>query len=250
MDSEKSNSEKPHEKYNYVEGFKPRLLVVDDEPQIRKILSDYLADHFVLSTASNGKDAVEVARAWKPDLILMDVMMPELDGVGACRLLREHDETRHIPVLMLTAANTATERVRAFDFGADDFISKPFEFEELVARLHGKYRRAKQIRVAPVELHLCGNLTLNAKSHEVKLNGSDLSLSPAEYGILKLLIEHQGEVVTRKDILKSVWEDARRKDRLMDAHLTSLRKKIEGFSGEIQTLYGLGYKIISQSTKL
>jgi DNA-binding response OmpR family regulator len=232
------------EKYSYIEGFKPRLLVVDDEPQIRTILSEFLADHFTLSTASNGKDAIEVARKWKPDLILMDVMMPEMDGVGACRALRENEETRHIPVLMLTAANMSSERVRAFDSGADDFISKPFDFDELVARLHGKYRRAKEIRHAPVDLFTCGNLTLNPKSHEVKISGGLLSLSPAEYGILKLLLEHVDEVVTRKDILKSVWEDARRKDRLIDAHVTSLRKKIDHFSGEIQTLYGLGYKII------
>src|SRR5690606_16143791 len=109
----------------------PKLLILEDEPQIRSLLNQFLAEKFTNETASNGKNAEEKPKHSKPDLILMDIMRPEMDGVTACKVLRESDFTRHIPVLLLTAANTTTERMRAFDLGADDFISKPFEVDEL-----------------------------------------------------------------------------------------------------------------------
>lgn len=221
----------------------PKLLVVDDEPQIRVLLKEFLTDHFQVTLGSTGREAVELARKTRPDLILMDIMMPELDGVAACDQLRQLPETKHIPVLMLTAANTSIERIRAFNYGADDFISKPFEIEELITRLNSKLKRSRELgKVSEVVLSL-GNMSLNVQSREVTVAGNNVDLSPSEFGILQLMMSRAGTVVTRKEIMDVVWEDQTKNDRLIDAHVTSLRKKIAKFDGEFQTVYGAGYRI-------
>lgn len=222
---------------------KKKLLVADDEPQIRLLLKELLSDHFEMEVVSNGKDAIQVARTFRPDAILMDIMMPDLDGVSTVQKLRLDDHTRHIPVLMLTAANTSQERIRAFNFGADDFISKPFELEELVSRIQSKLIRAQQLRALPPDRLEVNNLMMDLRSREVFISQKALDLAPVEFGILQLLMVNLGQVVSRKDIMKDVWEDGRKSDRLIDAHVTSLRKKIEGFQGELQTVYGAGYRM-------
>ena len=222
---------------------KPKLLIVDDEAQIRLLLKEFLSEEFETETATNGIEAVSLARSWHPHIILMDIMMPQMDGIHACEVLRGDETTRHIPVLMLTAMNTSQDRIKAFNLGADDFISKPFEVEELLSRLKSKLRRGKELRNIPPELVNIGNLILDVRSREVKISESLIDLSPAEYGILQLLLARQGEVVSRKEIMNEVWEDGKKSDRLIDAHVTSLRKKISPFTGEIQTVYGEGYRI-------
>lgn len=222
---------------------KPKLLIVDDEPQIRMLLGEFLSEQFDVNFAANGKEALQNTKTCRPDIILMDIMMPEMDGLDTCRVLRESDETRHIPLLMLTAANTSQERIRAFNLGADDFISKPFEVDELLSRLKSKIRRMNELRNIPRDETVIGNLSMDLRSREVKINEGLVDLSPVEYGILKLLIARVDEVVTRKEIMKEVWEDGRKSDRLIDAHVTSLRKKISNFSGAMQTVYGEGYRL-------
>jgi DNA-binding response OmpR family regulator len=222
---------------------KPKLLIVDDEPQIRMLLGEFLSDHFDVAFAANGKEALINTKTYRPDIILMDIMMPEMDGLETCKVLRENDETRHIPLLMLTAANTSQERIRAFNLGADDFISKPFEVDELLTRLKSKMRRMNELRNIPRDESKVGNLSMDLRSREVHIGEQLVELSPAEYGILKLLLAHLDEVVSRKEIMKEVWEDGRKSDRLIDAHVTSLRKKIALFSGSMQTVYGEGYRL-------
>jgi len=221
----------------------PKLLIVDDEPQIRELLAEYLSSEFTIRLAKNGKESVEIAKEWKPDLILMDLMMPEMDGVTACQKIREFDHTRHIPVLMLTAANSSNERKSAFGQGADDFISKPFDLEELKVRLHSKLKRVQDVQNAVSDQISVGNLHLDDRKMEVRIAEDLLDLSPVEYGILKLMMNSLDQVVTREKIMKTVWEDESKSNRLIDAHITSLRKKIAPFSGEFQTVYGSGYRL-------
>jgi len=225
----------------------PKLLVIDDEPQIRVLLREFFSDHFEVTVGATGKEAVALSRSVKPDIILMDMMMPELDGVSACDQIRQTPETRHIPVLILTAANTSMERMRAFNLGADDFISKPFEIEEVLTRLKAKLKRSQELgKVFESEFKL-GNLSLNVQSRVVRVSGQELDLSPSEFGILHLLLKRVGLVVSRKEIMEFVWEDQTKNDRLIDAHVTSLRKKIGEFDGEFQTVYGSGYRISKKS---
>ena len=228
---------------NIMEMTKPKVLVVDDEAQIRNVLNDVLGEDFEIKSAANGREGIDIAKSWHPQLILMDVMMPEMDGMTACEHLRKEETTRHIPVLMLTALNSSQDRVKAFNLGVDDFIPKPFEIDELLSRVKSKLRRTKELRNIPPETVTLGNLLLDVRSREVKINDGIIDLSPAEYGILQLLLARVGEVVSRKEIMNEVWEDEKKSDRLIDAHVTALRKKIAGFSGEIQTVYGEGYRV-------
>jgi DNA-binding response OmpR family regulator len=220
-----------------------KLLIVDDEIQIRQLLNEYLSEFFIVEMAQNGVEAVEKATSWKPDLIIMDMMMPEMDGIEACKMLREQDFTRHIPVLMLTAANTSTERMKAFNFGVDDFISKPFEFEELRIRLMSKLKRSNDLQnVMTAQINI-GNLHLDDRKREVTIAGENIDLSPVEYGIVKLLMNCVDQVVSREKIMKSVWKDESKSNRLIDAHMTALRKKFSKFDGDFQTVYGAGYRL-------
>ncbi len=220
---------------------KPKLLVVDDEHEIREIVREVLQDHFDVIEAENGKQAVDMAQRNLPDMILMDVMMPEMDGIAATESIRGMLTTRHIPILMLTAANTKDYRIRAFDFGVDQFIGKPFDFEELTTRLVSVYRRSRQmLNPATKEIRFL-NLELNLDAKEVRIEGARVELSPVEFDIVKLLILNRETLVTRIQIIEDVWKSKDAPDRVMDAHIVSIRKKISGFRGTIKTVYGSGY---------
>lgn len=221
----------------------PKLLIVDDEQNIRDLLKEFLSDSFTIELASNGREAVEKTNSFKPDIILMDLMMPEMDGATALGMLRHQDFTRHIPVLMLTAANTSVERIRAFDLGVDDYLAKPFDLEELKVRLLSKLRRANDLQNVMTDTMVIGNLSLDDRKREVVLAGSLIELSPVEYGIVKLLMSAVEQVVSREKIMQTVWEDGKKNDRLIDAHMTAVRKKLLNFDGDFQTVYGAGYRL-------
>jgi len=220
---------------------KPKLLIVDDEPEIREIVCEVLEEHFTVIEAKNGKEAVDSAQRNLPDLILMDVMMPEMDGITATETIRGILTTRHIPIIMLTAANTKDYRMRAFDYGADQFIGKPFDFEELTARLLSVYKRAKQMHSSVAREVLFLNMELNLDAKEVRLDGVRVDLSPVEFDIVKLLMLNREALVTRSQIIEEVWKSKEAPDRVMDAHIVSVRKKLTGFKASIKTVYGSGH---------
>jgi len=194
--------------------------------------------------ASNGNEVISMAIERNPDAILMDVMMPDLDGISAVQRIRENETTRKTPILMLTAANNQRQRMRAFNFGADDFISKPFDVAEIICRIQSKLARAKDLqRETPGQKLGAANLMMDVRGYEVFLDGEVLELGPVEFGILELLLKNLGAVVSRKQIMDQVWKDQTKSDRLTDAHLTSLRKNLTGFRGELQTVYGEGYRL-------
>jgi two-component system catabolic regulation response regulator CreB len=148
---------------------------------------------------------------------------------------------------MVTAANTTRQRIAAFDFGADDFISKPFEIEELLARIRSKLSRVRQIQEPAVPELGFANLVMDTRAREVRLDGVLLDLGPVEYGILEILLRRPGAVVSRKEIMERVWEDGRKNDRLIDAHLSTLRKKLGNWDADLQTVYGEGYRLKPRS---
>ncbi len=222
---------------------KHKILIVDDEPDILHVLNLLLSEQYETLTASNGLDSINLAKSWGPDLILMDIMMPTLDGMSACKTIRQDEETRHIPVIFITALNDNQDRIRGFNLGADDFISKPFDSDLLAVRIASKLKRLGEIKKRPPEMITVGNLSVQGRSREVKVDDEILDLSPLEYGILILLLTRQNEVVSRNEIMEEVWEDQEKDDRLIDPHLTSLRKKINLFNCEIQTVYGKGYRL-------
>lgn len=227
---------------------KPKLLVVDDEPQIRDLIGELLSEHFEPTFAANGLEAVQIAKKNLPDMILLDIMMPGMDGMSACRALREEPLTRHIPVMMLTAADSTDNRIQSFDLGADDFISKPFNMHELTSRVLAKYRRSRELgRAMPKTMELA-NVQIDLTNQQVKISGEEIAFSPVEFEILKLLMLNENTLVSRKTILEQVWKDPNQSDRVMDAHIVSLRKKLKNFKGELKTVYGTGYQIRAEAS--
>jgi len=220
-----------------------KLLIVDDEQEIRSLLSDFLASYFEIETATNGDEAIKKAKIWQPEIMLMDVLMPVMNGMDACQAIRKDQSTRHIPIVMLTALDASDQRIKAFDLGADDFIAKPYDPLELISRLNSKLRRCQELQEKPQETLEIGNLCINIPKQEATIDGNIIELRALEYDILVLLMERCGEVITRKVIMSKIWNNTKKSDRLIDAHLTALREKIAHFNGEIQTVYGAGYRI-------
>jgi DNA-binding response OmpR family regulator len=207
-----------------------KVLIVDDDQENLQLVSDMLRAEFEPVTASNGREGILTAVREQPDIILLDVNMPEMDGFEVCKRLREQPGTRQIPIIMLTTASSLDSRVKGLDLGADDYITKPFQVRELVARIHARVRRHEADRKAETTLEL-GNLKL----------GDSVKLTRIEFELLRYFLEHPNQVVDRQKLLGDLWPDAVVTNRTVDTHVANLRKKIKGFSYPLETIYGSGY---------
>lgn len=216
------------------------VLIIDDDLENLEYMRGILSDQFNILTAVDGEQGIRTARTSLPDAILLDINMPRLNGFSACEDLRNHEATRHIPVLFVTSANGVDERVQAFARGADDFISKPFKPREMVARLQAKIRRIEEQTKQP-ELIVCGNLTLNTQNMELKVAGESIQISALEFKLLKFFLQNSDTVLTRERFLQAIWADAVVSLRTVDTHIASLRKRLRAFDQEISTIYGVGY---------
>ena len=220
-----------------------RVLVVDDDPELRKFLSQELnLDGHACSEAASGAQALNRLRSETWDLVLLDWTLPDFSGVDVCRRMRQ--ERNGTPVMMLTAHDDVTERVQALDAGADDYLTKPFEIDELLARVRAHLRRGSQdLRDENQPLQL-EDLELYSGSREVRRGGIALNLTAREFDLLHLLISHAGQVLERRLILQSIWgETWIGDDNILDVYVRSLRRKIEssGAPTLIQTVRGVGF---------
>lgn len=217
-----------------------KILVVDDEEDILEFLSYNLRKQgAIVHTAQNGLEAIEAARKKQPDAILLDVMMPEMDGVETCIQLREQEETKDTIIAFLTARGEDYSQIAGFDAGADDYIAKPIKPRVLISRLKALLRRKEgPMRAAPAELN---NLSIDRERYVVIKDGQELSLPKKEFELLALLISVPGKVFTRESILANVWgEDVVVGDRTIDVHVRKLREKLG--NEHIKTIKGVGYK--------
>ncbi|MGD1843976.1 MAG: response regulator transcription factor [Salibacteraceae bacterium] len=223
---------------------KHKVLVVDDEPDILEFIRYNLErDGFDVTLSSNGREAIEQARIVKPDLILLDVMMPEMDGVETCVELREIDELKNTYIAFLTARSEDYSQIAGFDAGADDYITKPIKPRVLVSRIKAILRRNQSIAEKPASSEVKG-LKIDRERYLVVKEDRELSLPKKEFELLALLISSPGKVFTRDVILSSVWgEDVVVGDRTIDVHIRKLREKIG--SQYIRTVKGVGYKFES-----
>jgi DNA-binding response OmpR family regulator len=217
-----------------------KVLIVDDDQENLTLVADMLRSEFQPLMAPNGREGILVAVREQPDLILLDVNMPEMDGFEVCKRLREQPGTRQIPIIMLTTASSLDSRVKGLDLGADDYITKPFQVRELVARIHARLRRHELDRKAETSLEL-GNLKLDSKSFQVWVNNESVKLTRIEFELLRYFLEHPNQVVDRQKLLGDLWPDAVVTNRTVDTHVANLRKKIKGFSYPLETIYGSGY---------
>ena len=228
------------------------ILVVEDEPALRDTLSYNLKkDGFTVEAVGDGRTALDSARTLKPDLIVLDLMLPEIDGFEVCRILRKEMST---PILMLTARDDEIDRVVGLEVGADDYLTKPFSMRELMARVKAQLRRSRLLREelgksdgqSKQDKLTFGNLVVNLTRREVLLNEEPLALKPQEYELLLFFAEHRGQMLSREFILERVWGwDFIGDSRTVDVHVRWLRQKIETYSSDpkrIVTVRGGGYR--------
>jgi two-component system alkaline phosphatase synthesis response regulator PhoP len=220
------------------------ILIVDDEPQIVEICRDYLkAANFDVLTAFDGPKGLAMARREQPDLIVLDLMLPGMDGLDVCRELRRES---NIPIIMLTARVEETDKLIGLELGADDYVTKPFSPRELVARVRTVLRRVEGGQ--PTEILRVGQITLDRTRYRVQLPGGEVALTPTEFEILATLASQPGRIFSRSQLLNAVRGVAFESyERAIDSHIRNLRRKIEPDESEpryIITVYGVGYKFV------
>ena len=223
-----------------------RVLIVEDDEAMSVALRDgFSYEGYEVSVANDGEAGLRMASAATPDLILLDVMLPKMTGLDVCRQLR--DGGNNVPIIMLTARGQEIDKVLGLKTGADDYITKPFGFMELLARAEAVLRRSGGA-TAPPDLYRFGDVTLDFKRHEAKKAGGPIELSPREFQLLAFFIRHREEIVSRETLLDEVWDyNAIPFTRTVDMHIAKLRKKIEDDPADpkhIVTVHRLGYKFL------
>jgi DNA-binding response OmpR family regulator len=224
---------------------KATVLVVDDHLSVRTLVADYLGSQgYRVLTASDGEEGLIVARRSRPDLVLLDVMMPGLDGFGFLQSFRRDSIA---PVILLTARIEETDKVVGLELGADDYVTKPFGMKELVARIRAVLRRvAAAQRPAAEELYAVGDLRLNKATRDVTVGGQQVSLTPSEFTLLSLLMASPGRVFSREQLLEHLQGNSYEGvERTIDVHIRNLRKKIERDPTRpqyVETIFGAGYR--------
>lgn len=221
----------------------PLILVVDDEPKVARLARDYLEKNgFRVTTAADGQSALAIARREKPDLVILDLMLPQIDGREVCRLLRRESD---VPIIMLTALSEEIDQVTGLEIGADDYITKPFSVRALVARVRALLRRTRGEIKAPSIVRV-GGLEIDPEKYTVTFNGIVIKLTPNEFKLLYILASRAGQTYTREQLLDDLHGAASSLDRSVDSHIKNLRRKLEAASGNpmIETIYGIGYRLI------
>lgn len=217
------------------------ILVVDDEAQMRDLLvSNLEKEHYTTMTASNGQEAIHLIQKNTFHLVLLDVMMPEMDGLTACMRIREFS---NVPIIMLTARSDELDRIHGLKIGADDYITKPFSPRELLARIEATLRRSHRFTVDQSSTLTLGMLELDTESRSVHVNGKPVSLTRKEFDLLHLFAQNNDKVFSREQLLDQIWgADYIGNLRTVDTHIKTLRLKLGEAGGSIQTVWGIGYK--------
>ena len=222
------------------------ILLVDDEPSIQQLAQMYLeSEGFRVKTASDGESALSSVATLHPALVVLDVMLPKLDGFEVCKRLRQQDNP--VAILMLTARDDDVDKIIGLELGADDYLTKPFNPRELVARVKAILRRGREARTvkpdaAPIQI---GDLTIDPAAREARLGTRTLDLRTQEFDLLLTLAESRGRVLTREKLLQQAWGfDFYGQTRTVDVHVAHLRRKLEGSDVKIETITGVGYKLV------
>jgi two-component system, OmpR family, phosphate regulon response regulator PhoB len=221
-----------------------RILVVDDEPDITALVAYHLAKAgYRVSTAANGPDALKAAREERPDIVILDVMLPGVSGYDVLAELRRREETRDVGVILLTARREEPDRIRGLSLGADDYLTKPFSPAELALRVSALLRRLAAPAVTSGSTLTAGPVSIDRSSHRVSIDGKEIELTATEYKLLLTLVERRGRVQTRPQLLETVWEaQPDIQTRTVDMHVQRLRTKLGEAGDFIETVRGFGYR--------
>jgi two-component system, OmpR family, phosphate regulon response regulator PhoB len=221
----------------------PRLLIVDDETSLVEVLAyNFTREGFTVATAGDGREALQKCRSLVPDVVLLDVMLPVMDGLQVCRQIRGDAKLKDVRVIMLTAKGEETDEVVGFNLGADDYVSKPFRTRTLVERVKALLRRRSAATPEQDVLSAAG-IEIDRSRHTVCTDGAELTVTPTEFKLLWTLMRQAGRAFSRNELLDCCrGEDANSMERTIDVHVRSLRKKLDGNADAIETVRGIGYR--------
>ena len=218
-----------------------KILVIDDDVMLLNAVKQTLASRFLVLTAEKGKEAQAIAARERPDLILLDLHLPDQHGFEIFKMIREQPRTRDIPIIMLTGDTDPDSLVRGLKLGANDYLRKPFHARELLARIEARIRDSEpETNKGPV-IRSVGNLSVNPESNTATVDGCPIVLTEFELQLLVYMIDHTGKVVNRQRLLSVLWPDSVVSPRTVDTHVAHLRKKLKGFDHEIRTVHRAGY---------
>ncbi len=225
-----------------------KILLVEDEEEILQLAKLYLEkEGFRTCLARTGLDALKQVKAERPDLVILDLMLPELDGLEVCKRIRSDSQTAMLPIIMLTAKAEESDTILGLELGADDYVTKPFSPKALVARVKALFRRLERRPDDATQLEY-GTLVLDLDRHEARVKGREVPLTAKEFGLLEHLLRHPGRVLTRDVLLNSVWGyDYYGTTRTVDVHVRRLKQKIPLLNDVILSVKSLGYKLKEQS---
>ena len=223
----------------------PTILVVEDEPDAAELLSFNLksAGHEV-TIAENGAKGLKCAQTIRPDLIILDHMLPGMSGIEVCRVLRANAETADVPIIMRTARAAESDRVKGFECGADDYVTKPFSMRELLLRVQTRLRRRSPLLSAAQQIKV-GELVLDLMNQTAHIAGEEIRLTSTEMKLINMLVRTPGQTVARQTLLKDVWQYNETSDtRTVDSHVRRLRSKLGPLAGYVETVQGVGYRLV------
>lgn len=225
---------------------KTRILIIEDEVNIIELLRYNLEENgYVVEFATDGLKGLECVKTFQPQLILLDLMLPGLDGIEVCKKIKQSELSEQIPIIMLTAKSTETDKVLGLEIGADDYLTKPFSIRELLARIKVVLKRTQTITKSKETVYKIHDLLLDCDKHEVKMRNEEVQLTFKEFELLKLLVENRGRVLTRDQLLDEIWGyEYYGETRTVDVHIRHLRKKLDDTQSHyIETIRGVGYKM-------
>ncbi|MSP18734.1 MAG: response regulator transcription factor [Bdellovibrionales bacterium] len=218
-----------------------KILVIEDNKDYQFLIQTSLGKEYRVIVADNGNSGVEMAKSQRPDLILLDISLGEVDGFEVCHRLRAQKETEKVPIIFLSSRSDTSAKKMGFDLGADDYVQKPFEAEELIARIKARIKQSKVNREnLPAFEH--EGLKVDFVGHRVFLIDKEVSFSALEFKLLAYFIRHPDHVLARDKILNSVWGETFVSDRVVDSHIRTIRKKLGPFKSHIESIYGEGYR--------
>ena len=222
-----------------------KILIVDDEPDVVDLVSYHLrAKGYQVEAVRDPNIGVGCARTFLPDIVILDIMMPDLNGIQVCRILRADPKLKHIPIIFLTAKTQEADRIAGFEAGCDDYICKPFSPRELVLRVQSIFRRAPDVSSKETKRLQVGQIVLDADRHEVTVCGQAVELTATEFKLLRLLMERRGRVQTREHLLLNVWNyETEIETRTVDTHIRRLREKLGSEADWVETIRGVGYRM-------
>jgi two-component system phosphate regulon response regulator PhoB len=231
---------------------KPRkILIVDDEPDVADLVAYHLkAKGYQVETVNDPTASIGAARSFLPDLLILDIMMPDLNGMQICRIIRADPRLQQVPIIFLTAKAEESDRIAGFETGCDDYICKPFSTKELVLRVQSIFRRISDEVPAEVKHLQAGQIVLDIERHEVTLHGRPVELTATEFKLLRLLMERRGRVQTREHLLINVWNyETEIETRTVDTHVRRLREKLGSEADWIETIRGVGYRMADRKAE-